>query len=142
MQNHYNLLNREEEREMMPLCEDQGIGVIPWSPMARGRLTREWGAQTERTETDHVGKTLYDRDDSDRLIVDRVGEVAAARGISRAQVALGWMLTKPYVTSPIIGATKPGHLDDAIAAIDVELTDDEVRLLEEPYVPHEVVGFP
>ena len=141
MQNNYNLLNREEEREMMPLCEDQGIGVIPWSPMARGRLTREWGAQTERTETDQFGKTLYDREDSDRVIVDRTGEVAAARGISRAQVALSWMLGKPYVSAPIIGATKAQHLDDAVAALDVELTSEEVQTLEGPYTPHEVVGF-
>lgn len=141
MQNHYNLLNREEEREMLPLCADQGIGVIPWSPMARGRLARPWGEQTNRTETDEFGRTLYDTTDSDHVIVDAVGEVAEARGIARAQVALAWMLSKPVVTSPIIGATKPHHLDDAVASIDIELSDAEIQKLEAPYTPHPVVGF-
>ena len=141
MQNHYNLLNREEEREMLPLCEDQQIAVVPWSPLARGRLTREWGATTNRTETDEFGRLLYDTSASDRVIVDRVGEVAEARGLLRAQIALAWMLHKPVVTSPIIGATKPHHIDDAVAALDVELSDDEIDALEEPYAPHPVVGF-
>jgi len=141
MQNHYNLLQREEEREMMPVCEDQGIGVIPWSPMARGVLTRPWGERTNRTETDAFGSTLYDTSESDKVIVDAVGQVAEGQGIERAQVALAWMLQKSFVTSPIIGATKPKHLDDAIAALDVELSDDEVTLLEAPYTPHPVVGF-
>jgi 1-deoxyxylulose-5-phosphate synthase len=141
MQNHYNLLNREEEREMMPLCADQGVAVIPWSPLARGKLTRDWDATTARSETDEFGKTLYDTSASDRVIVDRVAEVADERGVPRAQVALAWMLAKPFVTSPIVGATKPNHIDDAIAAIDLTLSADEIARLEEPYTPHPVVGF-
>ena len=141
MQNHYNLLNREEEREMLPLCVDQQVAVIPWSPMARGRLTREWGTTTNRTETDEFGRHLYDTSESDRVIVDRVGEVAEARGLPRAQIALAWMLHKSVITSPIVGATQPHHLDDAVAALDVELSDDEIAALEEPYTPHPVVGF-
>lgn len=141
MQNHYNLLQREEEREMMPLCQDMGVGVIPWSPMARGKLTRDWDDTTTRSETDEFGKTLYDTSASDRVIVERVAQVAEQRGISRAQVALAWMLSKPFVTSPIIGATKPRHLDDAVAAVDVELSAEEIQQLEEPYTPHEVSGF-
>jgi aryl-alcohol dehydrogenase-like predicted oxidoreductase len=141
MQNHYNLLNREEEREMMPLCVDQGVGVIPWSPLARGRLTRDWDATTERSETDEFGKMLYDTAASDRVIVERVAEIAAGRDVPRAQVALAWMLSKPFVTSPIVGATKPHHLSDAVEAVDLELTDDEIARLEEPYTPHPVSGF-
>jgi len=141
MQNHYNLLNREEEREMMPLCLDQGVGVIPWSPLARGRLTRDWDATTARSETDEFGKTLYDTSADDRAIVERVAEVAAARGASRATVALAWMLSKPFVTAPIVGATKPHHIDDAVAAVDLELTEEELARLEEPYGPHPVAGF-
>ncbi|MDB5295988.1 MAG: aldo/keto reductase [Phycisphaerales bacterium] len=144
MQNHYNLLYREEEREMMKLCAAEGVGVIPWSPLARGRLTRPWDerANTERANTDEFGKVLYAATEaSDQRVVDRVGEVAAARGVPRAQVALAWMLSKPYVTSPIVGATKPHHLDDAVAALGVGLTADEVARLEEPYVPHPVLGF-
>jgi aryl-alcohol dehydrogenase-like predicted oxidoreductase len=140
MQNHYNLLNREEEREMLPLCLDQGIGVIPWSPLARGRLTRDWDEATERSANDQFGSTLYTQD-GDRLIVDRVAEVAAARGVPRAQVALAWVAGKPAVTAPIVGATKPHHLDDAIAGVDLTLTEDEIKQLEAPYVPHPVVGF-
>ena len=139
MQNHYNLLNREEEREMMPLCADQGVGVIPWSPLARGRLAREWDDVTARSETDEFGKMLYSPDD--RVIVERVGEVAAERGVPMAQVALAWMLSKPFVSSPIVGATKPGHIDDAVAAVELELSADEISRLEEPYTPHGVVGF-
>lgn len=141
MQNHYNLLNREEEREMLPLCADQGIGVIPWSPLARGRLTRPWDEVTERSQTDEFGKALYDTASSDRVVVERVAEIAAERAIPRAQVALAWVLRNPVVTAPIIGATKPHHLDDAVAALGVELSDDEVRRLEEPYVPHAIAGF-
>jgi aryl-alcohol dehydrogenase-like predicted oxidoreductase len=140
MQDHYNLLNREEEREMLPLCLDQGIGVIPWSPLARGRLTREWGEATTRSESDAFGSTLY-HEDSDRQIVERVGEVAAQRGIPRAQVALAWLLSKRAVSAPIVGATKPHHLDDAISAVEVELSDEEIAKLEEPYTPHRVAGF-
>ena len=138
MQNHLNLLYREEEREMLPLCDDQGIGVIPWSPLARGRLTRDWDAGTARSETDEFGRTLYL--DSDRAIVERVAEVAAARGVSRAQVALAWVLRHPSVTAPIVGATKTGHLADALAAVDLELSDEEALRLEEPYAPHGVAG--
>jgi aryl-alcohol dehydrogenase (NADP+) len=138
MQNHYNLLYREEEREMLPFCADQGIAVIPWSPMARGRLTRDWDARTARAETDEFGSTLYT--DADRVIVERVAEVAKARGVSRAQVALAWVSRNPVVTAPIIGVTKPHQLEDAVASLDVELTDDEVRLLEEAYVPHRIAG--
>jgi len=140
MQDHYNLLNREEEREMHPLCADQGIGVIPWSPLARGRLTRDWDQSTARSDTDRFGQTLYD-ERSDRSIVDRVAEIARERGISRAQVALAWVLAKPVVSAPIVGVTKDQHLDDAVAAVDVRLTDEEIARLEEPYTPHAVVGF-
>jgi aryl-alcohol dehydrogenase-like predicted oxidoreductase len=139
MQNHYNLLNREEEREMMPLCAAEGIGVVPWSPLARGRLTRDWNETTNRMEMDEFGKTLYH--DSDRKIVERVAEVAAKRGVPKAQVALAWMLQKPFVTAPIVGASKPRHLDDAVAALAVELTQEEVAALEEPYTPRAVAGF-
>jgi 1-deoxyxylulose-5-phosphate synthase len=138
MQNHYNLLYREEEREMLPLCEDEGIGVLPWSPLARGRLAREWGTSTDRSDSDNFGRTLYQ--DSDKAIVDRVSEIASERGVSRAQVALAWVLRNPAVTSPIVGATKPHHLDDALAAVDLELSDDEVARLAEPYSPREVRG--
>jgi aryl-alcohol dehydrogenase (NADP+) len=141
MQDHYNLLNREEEREMLPLCADESIAVLPWSPLARGRLTRDWDASTERSQTDEFGKTLYDTSSSDREIVKRVAEVASARRVPRAQVALAWLLSKPVVTSPIVGVTKMAHLDDAIAAVDLELTPEEVASVEEPYTPHPVVGF-
>jgi aryl-alcohol dehydrogenase (NADP+) len=140
MQDHYNLLNREEEREMHPLCADQGIGVIPWSPLARGRLTRDWDESTARSDTDRFGQTLYD-ERSDRAIVDRVAEIARERGISRAQVALAWVLAKPVVSAPIVGVTKDRHLDDAVAAVDVRLTDEEIARLEEPYTPHAAAGF-
>jgi len=139
MQDHYNLLNREEEREMLPLCADQGIGVIPWSPLARGRLTRDLEATTSRSETDAFGRTLYSDDDAS--IIEAVRSIAESRGISRAQVALAWILSKPGITAPIIGATKTQHLDDAIAAVDVTLTDDEIAALEKPYSPRPVVGF-
>jgi 1-deoxyxylulose-5-phosphate synthase len=143
MQNHYNLLYREEEREMMGLCQSEGIGVIPWSPLARGRLTRAWKSETtNRSETDAFGKTLYSHtEDADRRVVDRLGEVAEKRGIPRAQVALAWLLAKPGVTSPIVGASKPNHLEDAVSALSVHLTPDEIAALEEPYVPHPVLGF-
>jgi 1-deoxyxylulose-5-phosphate synthase len=139
MQDHYNLLQREEEREMLPLCQDQGIGVIPWSPLARGRLTRDWDTSTARSQADAFATRLYS--DDDRRIVDAVGKIAESRGVSRAQVALAWVLRQPPVTAPIIGATKPGHLEDAIAAVDVTLTDDEAGQLEEPYSPREPAGF-
>jgi 1-deoxyxylulose-5-phosphate synthase len=139
MQNHYNLLYREEEREMMPLCADQGVGVIPWSPLARGRLTRDWDSATARSETDAFGKMLYRRED--KAIVEQAADVAQERGVSRAQVALAWMLSKSYITAPIVGATQPEHLADAMAAVDVRLSDEEIKRLEEPYRPHPVVGF-
>ena len=142
MQNHYNLINREEEREMLPLCASEGIGVIPWSPLARGRLTRDWDETTNRTETDEFGKTLYTSAvDSDRKVVERVAEVAAKRGVPRAQVALAWLLSKPFMTAPIVGASKPNHLEDAVAAVSLKLSEEEITKLEEPYVPHPVVGF-
>jgi aryl-alcohol dehydrogenase (NADP+) len=139
MQNHYNLLNREEEREMMPLCVDQGVGVIPWSPLARGRLTRDWDNATSRSETDEFGKGLYKPED--QVIVERVAEVARELGAPRAQVALAWVLSKPFVTSPIVGATKDAHIDDAIAACELQLSAEHIARLEEPYTPHESVGF-
>jgi 1-deoxyxylulose-5-phosphate synthase len=139
MQNHLNLAYREEEREMLPLCLDQGIGVIPWSPLARGRLARPWDDVTNRSEKDEFGRSLYST--ADRPVIDAVGQIADQRGIARAQVALAWLLAKPGVTAPIVGATKPHHLDDAVAALDVNLTDDEIDLLEKPYQPHDVAGF-
>ena len=139
MQDHYNLLNREEEREMLPLCVDQGVGVIPWSPLARGRLTRAWDATTARSDTDEFGKHLYR--DEDRAIVDAVLRVADQRGVPAAQVALAWVSRHPAVVAPIVGATKPQHLDDAVASVDLQLTDEEVAELESPYAPHPVVGF-
>jgi 1-deoxyxylulose-5-phosphate synthase len=143
MQPHYNLVYREEEREMIPLCLDQGVGVIPWSPLARGRLTRPWDAEaTKRSESDGYGKSLYTKTaEADKLVVDRLGEVAEARGVARAQVALAWLLTKPAITSPIVGATKLHHLEDAVAAVSLKLTPEEVKALEEPYVPHGVLGL-
>jgi aryl-alcohol dehydrogenase-like predicted oxidoreductase len=144
MQNHYNLMYREEEREMIPLCAAEGIGVMPWSPLARGRLARPWDQKesTERAGSDEFGKILYaNTEEADRAVVDRVGEVAEARGLPRAQVALAWLLKKPSVTSPIIGATKPHHLEDAIAALSVALSPEEMARLEEPYAPHPVLGF-
>jgi len=142
MQNHYNLLYREEEREMMSLCAAEGIGVIPWSPLARGRLTRDWGVSTNRSETDEFGKTLYTAAvESDKRIVARVAEVAESRDVPRAQVALAWLLSKPFLTAPIIGASKSKHLEDAVAAVSLKLSDEETKKLEEPYVPHPVVGF-
>ena len=142
MQNHYNLLYREEESEMLPLCAAEGVGVIPWSPLARGRLTRAWNETTNRTEADEFGKTLYTATpDADRKIVERVSEIATQRGVPRAQVALAWLAQKPFVTAPIVGASKLHHLDDAVAALSIELTPEEISSLEEPYVPHPVVGF-
>jgi 1-deoxyxylulose-5-phosphate synthase len=142
LQNLVNLLYREEEREMLPLCAAEGIGVIPWSPQARGKLTRDWNYSSIRTETDEAfGRLFAKTEDADRKVVDRVTQVATARGIPRAQVALAWLLAKPVITAPIVGATKLQHLDDALAAVRVKLSADEIALLEEPYVPHAVVGF-
>jgi aryl-alcohol dehydrogenase-like predicted oxidoreductase len=138
MQDHYNLLYREEEREMLPLCAHEGIGVIPWSPLARGRLTREWDAETERSATDEFGKRLYR--DEDRAVVDTVGALSQRRGVSRAQVALAWLLSKPVVTAPIVGVTKGEQLADALGALALHLDPEEVAELEEPYRPHAVAG--
>lgn len=139
MQNHYNLLYREEEREMLPLCADQGIGVLPWSPLARGRLARPWGTETTRSDTDEFGKKLYAEDD--KPVVDAVNAVAARRGVSPAQVALAWLMRDTRVTAPIVGVTRPDHLADAIKAVDLTLDDSEVAELTAGYVPHEVSGF-
>jgi aryl-alcohol dehydrogenase-like predicted oxidoreductase len=142
MQNHYNLIYREEEREMIPQCIDQGVGVIPWSPLARGVLagsrTREGERRTTRSNSDAFQDTLYTAADFD--VVDRAGEVAAERGVPSAQVALAWLLHRPGVTAPIVGATRLGHLEDALAAEQLDLSEDEMRRLEEPYVPHPVLG--
>jgi aryl-alcohol dehydrogenase-like predicted oxidoreductase len=142
MQPHYNLLYREEEREMLPLCLDQGVGVIPWSPLARGRLARPWDTETKRSESDGYAKNLYAKTmEADQRVADRLGEVAESRGVPRAQAALAWLLSKPAITAPIVGATKLHHLQDAVAAVSLKLTPDEVKALEEPYVPHAVLGL-
>jgi len=142
MQNYLNLLYREEEREMLPLCEAEGVGVIPWSPLARGRLTRDWDSVTERSQADEFGRSLYEHTaEADRKVVEAVAAIARERGVPRAQIALAWVLGKRPVTAPIVGASKPGHLDDAVAALAIELTDEEIRRLEAPYVPHAIVGF-
>ncbi len=142
MQDHLNLLYREEEREMLPFCEDQKIGVIPWSPLARGRLTREWDDKTNRSETDEFGKTLYRQaEDADRKIVEKVAEIAKGHGISRAQVATAWILQKSAVTAPIIGASKAQHLTDAVGSLTVKLSAEDIAALEAPYIPHNVAGF-
>lgn len=142
MQNHYNLLYREEEREMLRLCREEGVGVIPWSPLARGRLTRDFDEKTFRTETDQYGKSLHKGlGEADRQVIDAVATVAAARGVPRAQVALAWVASRPGVTAPIVGASKPAHLQDAVAALSIQLTPEEVATLEAPYIPHAVAGF-
>jgi aryl-alcohol dehydrogenase-like predicted oxidoreductase len=144
MQNHLNLLYREEEREMMGLCREEGVGVIPWSPLARGKLTRPWSEEppTRRADTDQFGKLLYrGQEDADRAIVAAVGRVADARGVGRAQVALAWVLHQPGVTAPIIGATKMQHLEDAVAALRVKLSGEEITALQAPYRPRAVSGF-
>jgi aryl-alcohol dehydrogenase-like predicted oxidoreductase len=142
MQDHYNLLYREEEREMLPLCRSEKIGVVPWSPLARGRLTRAWRESTPRIQSDEFGKTLYARtEDADRAVIDRLAEIAAARAVPMAQVALAWLLQNPLVTAPIVGASRLHHFDDAVAALSLQLTREEIAALEEPYVPHPVAGF-
>jgi aryl-alcohol dehydrogenase (NADP+) len=144
MQNHYNLVYREEEREMIPFCQEENIGVIPWSPLARGFLAgnrpRAEHGETTRGKTDASARRLYYQE-SDYRVVDRVTDLAKKRGISNAQIALAWMLHKPAITSPIIGATKPHHLEEAVKALDVHLSDDEIKYLEEPYQPHAVLGM-
>ena len=143
MQNHYNLLYREEEREMIPLCRAEGIGIIPWSPLARGRLTRPWQSEiTKRFETDQFGKKLYGQTEAaDHEVVDRLGQLAQQRGVPRAQLALAWLLSRPGLTAPIVGATKPHHLTDAVAALTLSLSPEECAALEQPYTPHPVLGF-
>jgi len=142
MQNFVNLLYREEEREMLPLCKSEGVGVIPWSPLARGRLARPWGSTTNRSEKDAFGRKTYNSlSEADHAIVEKVAELAKRRGVPMAQVALAWVLQKSEVTSPIIGATKPEHLRDAVASLELKLTAAEVAELEAPYVPHPVAGF-
>ncbi len=143
MQPHYNLIYREEEREMFPLCASEGIGVIPWSPLARGRLARGWQEDTtDRIQSDKFGKTLYvSMEESNKRVIDQVGEIAKKRGVTRSQIALSWMLSKPYITSPIIGASKPNHLEEAVQSLSIKLTPEEIKALEEPYVPHPVSGI-
>ncbi|ODU07036.1 MAG: alcohol dehydrogenase [Pseudonocardia sp. SCN 72-86] len=142
MQDYYNLLNREEEREMFPLCEDQGIGVLPWSPLARGRLTRDWDAVTERTQVDAYGARLFANvSDSDREIVSRVAELAEKRGVPRAQIVLAWLLHQPVIVAPVVGVTKQSHLLDAVAATELTISDDEFDFLAEPYTPRAIAGF-
>jgi 1-deoxyxylulose-5-phosphate synthase len=138
MQDHYNLLYREEEREMLPLCVDEGIGVIPWSPLARGRLTRDWDEVTERTQTDEFGKRLYS--DNDRAVVQAVADLADKRGFKRAQVALAWLQAKSVVSAPIVGVTNATQLEDALGSISIELSSEEVEHLEQPYEPHAIAG--
>ncbi|MDN8541250.1 aldo/keto reductase [Erwinia sp. BC051422] len=142
MQDQYNLIQREEEREMHPLCQAENIAVLPWSPLARGRLTRPWGETTARTASDEYGSTLYARsEENDGVIAQRVAAIAEARGVSRAQIALAWLLAKPVVTSPIIGASRAEQLADLVKAVDIELTQEEIAELESVYQPHHVVGF-
>ncbi|MEJ0088450.1 MAG: aldo/keto reductase [Limisphaerales bacterium] len=144
MQPHYNLIYREEEREMLGLCKAEGIGVIPWSPLARGKLARHWQEQpvTDRSRTDDFAQKLYAHTEAaDRAVVERVTQLAAKRGLPPSQIALAWLLHKPVVTAPIVGASKPGQLEDAVAAVDVNLSAEEIASLEEPYVPHAIAGF-
>jgi len=143
MQNHYNLIYREEEREMMGLCQSEGVAVIPWSPLGRGRLARPWHSETtKRVESDLFGNGMYSKtEQADKAVVDRLTKLAAQRSIPMAQLALAWMLTKPYITAPIVGASKPHHLADATAALSVKLTPEEIAQLEEPYIPHPTLGF-
>lgn len=142
MQNHLNLIYREEEREMLPLCKEEKIGVIPYSPLASGRLTRDWAVTTHRSETDQIQKSKYDGTaDADRLVVERVAAIAEKYGVPRIHIALAWLLQKAPVTSPIIGATKLSHLEDAVGALSLTLTPQEIMFLEEPYTPHPIIGF-
>jgi aryl-alcohol dehydrogenase-like predicted oxidoreductase len=143
MQNHYNLLYREEEREMIPLCRAEGIGIIPWSPLARGRLARPWQSETtKRSETDQFGNRMYAQtEEADHKVVDSLAELAKKKGVAQASLALAWMLAKPGMTAPIVGATKQHHLEDAVVALSVKLTPEEIAALEEAYIPHPVLGF-
>ncbi len=140
MENRLNLLYREEEREILPLCRDEGVGVTPYLPLAAGRLTRDWNEQTTRSEKDQVAKALFNKtEEEDRKVAERVGEIAANRGISRAQIALAWLLQKEEVTAPILGSTKTSHLEDAVSALSVKLTSEEITRLEELYIPHPLI---
>ncbi|MBE0339731.1 aldo/keto reductase [Paenibacillus sp. 23TSA30-6] len=142
MQDHYNLMYREEEREMLPMCTEEKIGVMPWSPLAAGRLARPWGETDERAKVDAIGKAIYSATaDSDRQVVERVAKVAETRGVPMSQIALAWLLHKDPVTAPIVGTTEISHIEDAIAALSIQLTPEEMALLEEPYVPHPVLGM-
>jgi len=142
MQNHYNLMYREEEREMIPLCQEEKIGIIPWSPLAAGRLTHEWEAVTERTKIDDIAKMVYDSTkELDKIVVERLKEVAANRGISMAQMALAWLLQKDYVNAPIVGTRSVQHIEEAVGALSIKLTSEEVNALEALYVPHPVLGM-
>lgn len=142
MQDHYNLLYREEEREMMPLCKEDKIAVMPWSPLAAGRLARPWGETDERAKVDAIATAIYSSTaDSDRQVVERVTEVAATRGVPMSQIALAWLLHKEPVTSTIVGTTEISHIEDAVAALSIKLTPEEMTLLDEPYVPHPVLGM-
>ncbi|HEY9774217.1 MAG TPA: aldo/keto reductase [Planktothrix sp.] len=142
MQNYVNLLYREEEREMLPLCKEEGIGVIPWSPLARGRLTRDWDEKTNRSQNDEFGTNLYaETAESDKKVVEHVAAIASKRKVSRAQIAIAWLLSKSVVSAPIVGATKLHHLDDAAAAVAIKLDADEIAQLESGYVAHPVKGF-
>lgn len=142
MQNHLSLLNREEEREMLPFCREEGVGVMPWSTLARGRLTRDWNESSYRTQTDNVGKQMFDGAmESDKAVIEAVAALALKRGVPRAQVALAWVLQSAGVTSPIIGASKVEHFSDAIAALSLKLDAQEIASLEAPYIPHEIAGY-
>jgi len=142
MQNHYNLMYREEEREMLPLCKEEKIAVVPWAPLAAGRLARDWVVSTVRSKIDPISESLYAATaESDRKVVERVAEVAERRGVPMAQIALAWLLQKKPVTGPIVGPTKMSHIEDAVAALSIKLTPEEIALLEEPYFPHPVIGI-
>jgi aryl-alcohol dehydrogenase-like predicted oxidoreductase len=142
MQNHYNLMYREEEREILPLCKEDKVGVMPWSPLAAGRLARPWGETDERAKVDVIGKAIYSTTaDSDRKVVERVAEIAEKRGVPMPQIALAWLLQREPVTAPIVGTTEISHIEDAVAALSIHLTSEEMAFLEEPYVPHPVLGM-
>jgi 1-deoxyxylulose-5-phosphate synthase len=142
MQNHLNLIYREEEREMLPLCKEEKIAITPYSPLASGRLTRDWSETTKRFETDQIAKSKYDAtSEADRLVVERLASIAKKRGVPRIQIALAWLLQKEPVTIPIIGATKVSHLEDAVPSLSIKLTPEEILFMEEPYIPHNIVGF-
>ncbi|MBQ7248901.1 MAG: aldo/keto reductase, partial [Deltaproteobacteria bacterium] len=139
MQNHYNLMYREEEREMIPCCRDQGVALVPWSPLAGGRLTHPWGTKTARNSVDEISPAVWGRNEKlDSPIIENLQKLAAQHGVSMAQEALAWMLSKPYITAPIVGTTDPKHVEEAVAALDIKLDEDEIRALEAPYVPHSV----